>query len=47
MNHTLGNMWVSNDRTHNILCACREVFTHPRIGTTVRMYTEHLIKEKQ
>jgi hypothetical protein len=45
MSHTVGNMWVSNDYTHNILCACREVFTNERIGTVVRMYAEHIVKE--
>lgn len=45
MTHTLGNMWVSNNGTHNILCNCNEVFENARIGTVVRMYAQHLKKE--
>jgi hypothetical protein len=47
MNHDYANMWKSNDNTHNIMCSCHEVFTHKKIGTAVRMYTEHLVKEVQ
>jgi hypothetical protein len=47
MTHTVGNMWMSNDTEHNIMCDCFEVFTHPRIGTVVRMYSEHLVRELQ
>ena len=45
MSHKYGNMWVSNDGTHNIMCQCMEVFTHNKIGTAVRMYADHLVKE--
>lgn len=45
MSHTVGNMWVSNDGTHNIMCACFAVFTNDRISTVVRTYADHIIKE--
>jgi hypothetical protein len=45
MTHTVGSMWTSNDLTHNIICECFETFTHERIGTVVRMYTKHIVKE--
>jgi hypothetical protein len=47
MKHDYANMWVSNDGTHNIMCECHEVFTNDRIGTAVRQYAEHLVKEVQ
>ena len=47
MKHNFIQMWVSNNGTHNIMCSCFEIFTHKRIGTTVRMYTKHLVKEVQ
>lgn len=45
MKHSFSGMWVSNDGTHNIMCVCNEVLTHSRIGTVVRMYAQHLVKE--
>ena len=45
MRHDYGNMWMSNDGVHNIMCTCFEVFTHDKIGTVVRMYAQHLVKE--
>jgi hypothetical protein len=47
MNHTVGNMWMSNDGIHNIMCECFEVFTHSKIGTVVRIYANHIIKENE
>lgn len=45
MRHDYGNMWMSNDGIHNIMCKCFEVFTHPKIGTVVRIYAQHIIEK--